>query len=512
MAIMGMEMDGVLVVGAGPTGLALAVELARGGLPVRIFDKCSGPVQWSQALVVQARTLEQFERYGIAEKAVERGHPIRHAAIFHGRHRFLHFDFARIQSRYPFALFLPQNETEALLLEHLRNLGVEVERNAELLTFTDSSGGGNATIRRATGTTEVIPYRWLVGCDGAHSTVRHALGIPFEGDTVGLRFFLGDLRLSGSDVPGDELVIHLQQGNVLFIARLNDEITRVIAVEQVEQNESGNRMPEITDFQRWMTEFGLDIRVDDAVWRAPFHINQRKARQYRKGSVFLAGDASHIHSPVAGQGMNTGLQDAANLGWKLAAVAKGAPDALLDSYNEERGAVGDVLLSSTSRGLEAATTTNPLTALFRDLAGSAISHLPWMQDEIVSFISETAIQYRSSSIVKDAGGSGELRAGDRVPNPQIVLPDGTSQALLAPLARPQHLLVTQSASNVAAAASALRSISVSELAPQQSAEFEKHFGRDPGVWLVRPDGYLGFRGGPDAKDALLDYARRVGIV
>jgi 3-(3-hydroxy-phenyl)propionate hydroxylase len=218
--IVGIGLTPVLVVGAGPTGLALAVEMARSGLPVRILDKGSGPVEWSQALVVQARTLEQFERYGIAEKSVAQGHPIHHAAILHRRHRFLHFDFARIASRYPFALFLPQNETEALLLAHLRSLGAEVERNTELLSFRDGSGGGSATVRQANGTTETVPYRWLVGCDGAHSTVRHALGIAFEGDTVGLRFFLGDLKLSGSDVPGDELVIHLQDGNVLFIARL----------------------------------------------------------------------------------------------------------------------------------------------------------------------------------------------------------------------------------------------------------------------------------------------------
>jgi hypothetical protein len=270
-------------------------------------------------------------------------------------------------------------------------------------------------------------------------------------------------------------------------------------------------MPEIADFKRWIDAFGLQIRVGGAVWRAPFHINERKARRYRKGSVFLAGDASHIHSPVAGQGMNTGLQDAANLAWKLAAVATGAPDTLLDSYNEERGAVGDALLSSTSRGLEAATTTSPFTALFRDLAGSAISHLPWLQNQIVSFISETAIHYRKSSIVTDVGGSGELRAGDRIPNPTVTLADGTQKPLLASLMQPQHLLITQKAPDVAAAASVLHGTTRLEVAPQQSTEFREYFGSDPGVWVLRPDGYLGFRGGPDSERAMMDYARSVGI-
>jgi hypothetical protein len=247
------------------------------------------------------------------------------------------------------------------------------------------------------------------------------------------------------------------------------------------------------------------------MWRAPFHINQRKARHYRVGNIFLAGDASHIHSPVAGQGMNTGLQDAANLAWKLAAVANGAPDALLDSYNEERGALGDALLSSTSRGLEAATTTSSLTAFFRDLAGSAITHLPWIQNQIVSFISETTIHYRDSSIVTDAGGGGNLRAGDRMPNPDVTLANGTEQPLLAPLTRPQHLLITQHIPGLTRLASSLRDVTLLELAPQQLSEVTEHFGGEPGMWLVRPDGYLGFRGGRDADRALVDYARSLAI-
>jgi 2-polyprenyl-6-methoxyphenol hydroxylase-like FAD-dependent oxidoreductase len=510
---MGMNgMGGLLVVGAGPTGLALAIEMARAGLPVRIIDRNSGPAKWSQALVVQARTLEQFERYGIAEKTVAQGHPIRHAELFHRSHRIVHMDLARVASRYPFVLFLPQNETEALLLEHLQSLGVEVERNTELVSFTDGANGGSATIRSSGCDTETVPYRWLAGCDGAHSTVRHALEVPFEGDAVGLRFFLGDLKVTGADVPSDNLVIHLQHGDVLFIARLRNDITRVIAVQHSAQDSSADRMPEIADFQQWIDAFHLDIQVHDAIWRAPFHINERKARYYRKGNAFLAGDASHIHSPVAGQGMNTGLQDAANLAWKLIAVAGGAPEALLDSYNEERGAVGDALLSSTSRGLEMATTTNPFMVLLRDLAGTAISNLPFAQKQIAAFISETAIEYRDSSIVTDLGGSGNLRAGDRVPNPRVTLADGTQQLLLAPLATPQHLLITQGLTHHAAAASLLRGVTALELGPQQSSEFVDHFGSEPGIWVVRPDGYLAFRAGPEALPALADYARGMGIL
>ncbi len=508
---MGNVQKGVFIVGGGPTGITLAIEMARMGVPVRVIDKSSGPAQWSQALIVQARTLEQFERYGIAATAVAQGHPIRHAAMYHGGYRFVQVNLSRIHSRYAFALFLPQNETEALLLAHLRSLGVEVERNTELISFADEAGGGTATVRRAGGETETIPYRWLVGCDGAHSTVRHTLNIPFEGDSVGLRFFLGDLKLSGVDAPDEDLVIHLQDGNVLFLARLRSGITRVIVVQHSAQDDSGDRMPEMQDFQRWIDAYKLRIRVEDAVWRAPFHINQRKADRYRKGNVFLAGDASHIHSPVAGQGMNTGIQDTANLSWKLAAVAAGAPETLLDSYNAERGAVGDALLARTSQGLEVAATTSTFQALTRDLAGTVITHLPWVQDQIAGFIAETAIHYRDSSVVADLDGGEGLHAGDRVPNPLIRLVNGVDERLLAPLSEAKHLLITQGLTDPAATASRLRGAPAVHIAPGQSSEVTDLFGSQPGIWLVRPDGYLGFRGGPDSISALIEYARSVGI-
>ena len=507
---MGNTESAVLVVGAGPTGLALAIELTRMGMPVRIIDKSSGPVRWSQALVVQARTLEQFQRYGIAAQMVERGHPIRHASMYHLRHRFVHLDLGHIASDYPYVLFLPQNETEAILLEHLRTLGIEVERDTELLHFQDGGDSGSATVRQAGGSEESIPYRWLAGCDGAHSAVRHTLQVPFVGDAVGLRFFLGDLKLSGADAPGDDLVIHLHEGNVLFLARLKNDVTRVIVVQHDVQDDAADRMPEIADFQRWIDGFGVKIRVEDAIWRAPFHINQRKATHYREGNVFLAGDASHIHSPVAGQGMNTGLQDAANLAWKLAAVANGAAPTLLNSYNEERGAVGEALLARTSRGLEIATTSNPVRAAMRDLAGSAISHLAWVQTGILDFVSELGIHYRDSSIVEDHGGSGSLRAGDRVPNPQVTLADGTEQPLLASLSRPRHLLIARGLKDDAAA-SLPRGPALLELAPQQASEATEQYDKEPGLWMVRPDGYLGFRGRGDALPALVAYARRMGI-
>ncbi len=200
---------GVLVAGAGPSGLAAAIELSRFKIPFRLIDKSPEPARWSQALVVQTRTLEQFERYGIASTAVEQGTPLHRASIRSDGELVLQFDFDRIQSQYPFVLFLPQSQTERLLTDHLHTLGGQVERQVELISVHDADGGVEAGLRHPDGQQEIFHSRWLIGCDGAHSTVRNQLGIPFEGRGVSLAFFLGDLELSGPDVPGDELCVYL---------------------------------------------------------------------------------------------------------------------------------------------------------------------------------------------------------------------------------------------------------------------------------------------------------------
>ncbi len=220
-----------LIVGAGPTGLTLAIELRRFGLTVRLIDKAERPARWSQALVVQARTLEQFDRYGIADQAVAQGRKISKAQIWSNANQIASLDFQRIPSRFPYLLFLPQNETEELLTAHLRSLGVEDERQVELISF-ENTGDVNriwATLRHPDGRQERTSFRWLIGCDGAHSTVRAGMRVAFEGTTSSLNFQLGDLSLAGQDLPGDELQVHLHRsGDVLAVGRLQDGIYRVV--------------------------------------------------------------------------------------------------------------------------------------------------------------------------------------------------------------------------------------------------------------------------------------------
>jgi hypothetical protein len=429
------------------------------------------------------------------------------------------------------------------------------------LSFRNDKNGVEAQLRHHSGVTQSFAARWLIGCDGAHSVVRRELQVPFEGDTVGLDFFLGDLELEGPDAPGEELRVHSHRGNVVFIGRLDDKLHRVIVVLHPGQETArADRQPALEDFQSAIDGTGARITVKSSSWVTPFHISQRKAKQYRVDSAFLAGDASHIHSPVGGQGMNTGIQDAANLGWKIAAVGDGAGVELLDTYNEERGAVGETLLRVTSRGLSAATSDNPILEGLRNLIAPAVTNLEVVKRALAGFVSETGIDYRGSSIAADYGGGGSLRAGDRVPNPDVEFAGGKQGRLLDPLKDGRALALAIGIEDVRKVRARVPRANVLELrcadgilgtemeSPEVScvgelrgrhavsAEFPDSFGvgtaaaarafmpiglltpeitkllgTENRVVVIRPDGYLGFRGSMDDLARLDDYARLTGL-
>lgn len=516
----------VLIVGAGPSGMTMAIELRRFGLDVRIIDKSGHPAQHSQALVVQARTLEQLQRYGVAATAVASGRKLTRGEFFSEGKRILSIDLHNISSRYPYALFLPQSETEAILNRHMESFGVRIERETELLGFEESGlaeAAVSALLRHADGSQEQIQPRWIIGCDGAHSVVRQHAGIDFAGAGTSLSFFLGDLELEGPDTPGDVLSIHFHHGNVVFMGRLSDKFTRVIVALHSNQSHSQENDPQtdspkrdltFADFQRPIDEAGIRVKILSSDWMTPFHVNDRQASHYRKGSVFLVGDASHIHSPVGGQGMNTGMQDAANLAWKLSAVAHGADDHLLDSYEEERAAVGKALLSFTGRGLKLATTANPLLEKLRDTLLPHLVGLHSVQKAVLGFISETAIEYRSSSIVSDHGGDGALRAGDRLPDIHIGEQDKGS-TLLERWKEPDHLAILLNATDEEAAdmAAGFAAIPIYSLhGSDLDDEGRNLMGGEKKLFILRPDGYIGFRAPLTKRDELTAYVSKVGVI
>ena len=509
-----MPDSSILIVGAGPTGMTAAIELKRAGFDVRIIDKSAHLAQHSQALLVQARTLEQFQRYGIADEAIARGRKLHGAQFFSEGKQIASIDFDELASRYPFALFLPQSETEALLNAHMEHLGVKTERRVELESLIQDDRSVRVSLRHANGNLEDLRVRWVLGCDGARSTVREKTGIPFDGGGVGLSFFLGDVVLDGPDAPENDLAIHLHHGDVVFLGRLNDRLVRMIVAVHSQQNQEHPGDLTIDNLQRAADDAGVRVKIHSAEWMTPFHVNDRQAKQYRIGNIFLAGDASHVHSPVGGQGMNTGIQDVANLAWKLAAVARGGDESLLDSYQEERGEVGKALLRFTERGLKMATTTNPLLEQVRNVLAPLVAGLKPVQHAVTGFLSETAIEYRSSSVVADHGGDGDLRAGDRLPDLMLHYP-GEKITLLRDWTKARHLVLVINSCDAEVDQVRLNMPQAEVIPlhlPQLDDEGINLLGITKKIVIVRPDGYVGFRGPIGRKQEWLDYALQDGLL
>jgi 2-polyprenyl-6-methoxyphenol hydroxylase-like FAD-dependent oxidoreductase len=502
-----------LVVGAGPTGMTAAIELKRAGMDVRIIDKSDHMACYSQALVVQARTLEQFQRYGLADRAIAIGRKLREAKFYSEGKLIVDFTLDRVESRYPYALFIPQSQTEALLNGYMESLGVRAERSVELISLQQDEGI-QATIRRADGRTEEVSPRWLIGCDGAHSVVREKTGTPFLGGGVGLSFLLGDCEVDGPDVPKEELSIRVHHGDLVFMGRLSERIVRVIVALHEQQGKGDRHELTIEEMQSAVDRVGVRAKIRSAEWLTPFHVSDLQAKHYRIGNVFLAGDASHIHSPVGGQGMNTGIQDVANLAWKLAAVVRGADDSLLNSYEEERGEVGKALLRFTERGLKLATVSNPLLERLRDAFAPIITKLPLIQQNAIGFISETAIEYRSSSIVADFGGDGVLRAGDRLPDLHLRTP-GVRSSLLQDWTASRHRVfcLNSDKDDVESLRSSMSQADVVPLATSNLEDEGRRLLGDEGkLFVLRPDGYVGFRARMGFQAELMNYARRDALV
>jgi hypothetical protein len=297
------------------------------------------------------------------------------------------------------------------------------------------------------------------------------------------------------------------------MGRISDTCVRMTVALHAERGRDEYSRLALEDFQRAVDRLGVRVKVRSVGWTTPFRVNERQARHYRLRNVFLAGDASHIHSLVGGQGMNTGIQDAANLAWKLAAVVRGAGESLLDSYEEERSEVGKALLRFSDRGLKMASTTNPILEGIRNKLVPFISNLKPVQRRLTAFIAETAIEYRSSSIVHDFGGDGDLEAGERMPDLTLLNP-GDQTTLLREGKGPAHLalVVNGSATDVAMLRSDLPEADVVPVyTPHLDDEGINLLGTKKKVVIVRPDGYIGFRGSLKHRNDWRQYAVQDGI-
>jgi 2-polyprenyl-6-methoxyphenol hydroxylase-like FAD-dependent oxidoreductase len=477
----------VMVVGAGPVGLTLAFALRRQGLAVRIVDKSAARTDKSKAVVIWPRTLELLDIQGIAQTFVDAGVPARGARILGEGRELVHAHFDLARSAFPYALLIPQSETERLLEQELAAAGVQVERQVELLSFADDGQQVSATLRHADGREESTTAAWLAACDGAHSTVRHALGLAFDGDTMVTGWILADVLIDG-ELPNDLMTIGWQPEGVMAYFPMGGRRFRVIAEAGSASDTSD---PTLAQVQSLIDHRGPQgLRAHDAVWLSHFRINERKIRDYRHGRIFLAGDAAHIHSPAGGQGMNTGMQDVFNLAWKLALVQSGkAAPALLDSYSPERSAIGDQVLSSTGRMTRVALLHNPLLRELRDLAAARLSRLPALQQRLVDQLTELDLHYADSPLSatphdassQPAAGARALDVALGKTRLRVLLGDGRFVLLSVGAASPGVPPELQGLVNEVTTAAA------------QGYAVGYHY-------LVRPDGYLALntRGGDAA--------------
>ena len=465
----------VLVVGAGPVGMTMASELARYGVPVRIVDKAAQRTDKSKALVVWSRTLELLDRGGGSAPFVDAGFKAEAVNVIAGDKLIGRVSMASVQSPYPFGLMLPQSETERLLEDRLRHLGVAVERQVELVTFRSNAASVEAVLRHADGHEEAVSADWLVGCDGAHSAVRHGLGVPFTGETNKSDWMLADVHMTGYPFPDTEVSVYWHRDGVFVIFPISPGRYRIIA-DLPAAGAEHPPAPTLEQVQAIMDRRGpRGLRAFDPIWLAGFRINGRKVASYRWGRVFLAGDAAHVHSPAGGQGMNTGMQDAFNLAWKLALVVRKTCDEhLLDSYSPERSSVGDEVLKAAGRLTAVGTMSNPVAQTVRNLVGHVMLGLSPVQHAFADTMTEVSIGYPESPLNGPSLGGTGPKPGERVVPIAGQVPVGSGGT-------PLFALFAEKATATAEL--------VSRFGGLLDADIRPPF-HDGGIWLVRPDGYV----------------------
>jgi 2-polyprenyl-6-methoxyphenol hydroxylase-like FAD-dependent oxidoreductase len=512
-----MDTD-VLIVGGGPTGLMLANQLGRRGVRAMIVDRHSGPAQQSRAIAVQARTLEIYSKLGIADRALERGKRGTGANLWaegRWRARIPLGDIGKSLSPFPFVLLLGQDDNERIMGEHLRKWGMAVQWNTELATFEQAADHVTATLKAPDGATRKVTAAYMAGCDGGHSTVREGSGITFPGAPYEHVFFVADTEATGPMVP-EELNVYLwRDGFHLFFPIRGTDRWRVIGILPKHLRERDDLAFEeaVPAIRR---EAGAELSFKGCSWFSTYRIHHRCAERFRDRRCFLLGDAAHVHSPAGGQGMNTGLQDAYNLAWKLALVVSGKADAaLLDTYEMERIPVARRLLRTTDRAFALLVSDSWVAGMFRTQIVARIAAFAMTVERVrkLAFrtISQIGIRYRRSPLSQTLTGlpKGAPAAGDRFPWLQLKLrANGTVEDLFQTLddTRYNLIVIGQSApSGEAPGLGDLLSTHVIPDDPHNTQELARVRISGPVFYLLRPDGHIGLAGTRLEPDAVARY-------
>ncbi|WP_267425721.1 FAD-dependent monooxygenase [Methylobacterium sp. GC_Met_2] len=428
----------VLVVGAGPTGLMAATLLARRGVRVRILDARSEASRESRAFAIQARTMELFQQIGLVDTFLDQGIVNPGIDFFVGGRRVGGFDYDRAASPdtpYPFIFLLPQSRTEAILIDDLSRHGVMVERDVTVTGLDQDGGGVTVHADSASSGSIEVRARYVIGADGAHSAVRKVLGLTFAGAKYAPTFLLADCRIdwpAGSGLDHDRFRVFLHGASVALFLPLNGtRCSRVMATDHSGRVDAGGEAATrlgLPELERAFSEAaGLAVRLSEPAWTTRYRVHHRGVDHYGRGRAFLAGDAAHIHSPAGGQGMNTGLQDAANLAWKLAAVIRDrSPADLLDTYDAERRPVGQQVVDTSDRMFTAVAGQTGWEATIRDWlarpVSAAIAHLDAVQHRAFRRLGQLEIAYPVGSYVGDGAsalGHSGPQVGHRAPNAAV---------------------------------------------------------------------------------------------
>jgi len=552
----------VLVVGAGPAGLFMAAELNRHGISCRIVDKNDGPTHDTRAASIQARTLEILDSIGLADEFVQAGNICHAAATYTSDHKLIkHLTFDELDSTFPFVLLLPQSQTERIVAHYLARLGTEVERRVELVAFEQDEDGVRATLQSPDGGQETAHVSYLVACDGAHSPVRHALGVSFSGDDYPTDFMTADVQVDWK-LPRDEQAFFFAAEGMLAsfpLPRGRAALVADIGLAQGDHPPLGE--PALDDLQAIFTARTPGGVLSDPIWKVYYRVHCRQAERYHVGRVFLVGDAAHVSSNIGGQGMNTGMQDAYNLGWKLGLVLNArSPASLLDSYHLERHRAGRDMLDLTDHLHRAMLREEPhlsLSETLRQKLAAVLAGQEVMQQRMRRAVAELNIGYRDSPIVAEhhrllpgpRGAHASLlgwhdfgagpRAGDRGADARLMLyPRRESVRFFQRLRGTTHHLVlfagVLSTGETHRRLQALADATMrtypdciephliiphelpgdpagkGEILLDPKGELHHRYGaRSECLYVVRPDGYIGFRSQPPDPEALKSYLTQI---
>jgi 2-polyprenyl-6-methoxyphenol hydroxylase-like FAD-dependent oxidoreductase len=485
----------VLVVGAGPVGLALAVSLAGHGVAVRIVDKLKQPTAESRAIVVHARSLEMLERLGVAERLIDSGVRTTRMELHSDGETIAQFELDTIDSSFPFSVTTAQTETERVLTERLAELGVSIDRGVELVGFEQHEAGVRSRLRLADGSEQLVESAFVAGMDGSHSTVRAQLGLKLEGSFKGERFLLGDVEAEGIDRSAMHTYLSSEQGPVVVFPMLGQ---RARVFGQVDAD-APPETPTLERLQGLVDRGAPGIRLLESHWLTFFDIHHAQVPAYRVGRAFLGGDAAHVHSPAGGQGMNTGMQDAFNLAWKLAqAVGEGASEALLDSYHAERHPVAAHVIEFTNDLTRATTLEGGLARRLRDRVVHAASGLAPIAHRMADETEEVRVAYRDSPIVAGRRSRRRVSPGEAAPDV------GGLHAALDDWA---HTIVSVGAAGEPVGVTVAGSDDPGTTLPDPERAIARRygFGEEGGLVVVRPDGYVGLVAEPGDGAAVTCY-------